>query len=95
MKKVKQNSGWTITKAQIPRVAPPHAHHDAGAFLLWRLASRGKKLALTVSQLRMLLHVVLPWRTYSVEDILKLVAWLQQRNHRAYLAHRKRRETEG
>ena len=38
-------------------------------FFLWRLKLRlGKKApALTVSQLRMLLDVVLPWRTYSVE----------------------------
>jgi len=39
--------------------------------------------------------VVLPLRTYRVADILKFVAWLQRRNHHAYLAHRKRRETEG
>ena len=43
----------------------------------------------------MLLDAVLPLRMYSVEDVLQLVAWLQRRNHRAYLAHRKRRETEG
>jgi hypothetical protein len=27
--------------------------------------------------------------------VLELVAWVQQRNHRAYLSHKKRRETEG
>jgi hypothetical protein len=56
----------------------------------------GKKApALTVSQLRMLLEVVLPLRTYAIADVLTLVAWVQQRNHRAYLSYRKRRETEG
>jgi hypothetical protein len=46
-------------------------------------------------QMRTLLEVVLPLRTYTIEDVLKLVAWVQRRNHRAYLSHRKRRETEG
>jgi hypothetical protein len=32
---------------------------------------------------------------FIIEDVLKLVAWVQRRNHRAYLSHRKRRETEG
>jgi len=50
---------------------------------------------LTVSQLRTLLDAVLPLRTVTVEDVLELVAWVQRRNHRAYLAHRKRRESEG
>ena len=56
----------------------------------------GKKApALTVSQLRRLLDAVLPLRTATVDDVLALVAWVQRRNHLAYLAHRKRRETEG
>jgi hypothetical protein len=42
----------------------------------------------------MLLEVVLPLRVYTIEDILELVAWVQGRHHRAYLSHRKRRETE-
>ena len=76
-------------------------HHRLTTMLahcfLWHLKLHlGKKApALTVSQLRMLEDVVLPLRTYSVEDVLKLVAWLQRRNHHVYLAHRKRRETEG
>jgi hypothetical protein len=28
-------------------------------------------------------------------DVLELVAQVQQRHHRAYLSHKKRRETEG
>jgi len=48
-----------------------------------------------VSQVRILLAVVLPLRTYTVETVLALVAWVQQRNHIAYRAHRKRPEAEG
>ena len=56
----------------------------------------GKKApALTVSQLRILLAVVLPLRMYTVETVLALVAWVQQRNYIAYRAHRKRPEAEG
>ena len=59
-------------------VAPPHTATDnAGAFLFVaaQAALGGKKApALTVSQLRMILDVALPLRTYSVEDVLKLVA---------------------
>jgi hypothetical protein len=64
---------------------------------LWHVNIRlGEKApALTLSQMRTLLEVVLPLRTYTVEDVLTLVAWGQRRNHRAYLSHRKRRETEG
>src|SRR5215470_12714828 len=56
----------------------------------------GKKApALTVSQLRRLFEVVLPLQAYTIEESLAFVAWVQRRNHQAYLAHRKRRETEG
>jgi hypothetical protein len=34
------------------------------------------------------------WRMLTLEKVLALVAWVQRRNHRAYHAHRKRRETE-
>jgi hypothetical protein len=34
-------------------------------------------------------------RTYTIEDVLILIAWGQRRNHNAYLDHRKRRETGG
>ena len=66
-------------------------------FFLWHLKIRvGKKApALTVSQLRLLLEVILPLRTYTVADALTRVAWIQRCNHRAYLSHRRRRETDG
>jgi SRSO17 transposase len=66
-------------------------------FFLWHLKLRlGKKApALTVSQLRILLEVVLPLRTYTIEGVLALVAWVQQRNHHAYRAHRVRRQEDG
>jgi hypothetical protein len=38
-----------------------------------------------VSQLRTLLAVVLPLRTSTIDEVLALVAWVQQRNHQAYL----------
>jgi hypothetical protein len=66
-------------------------------FFLWHLKLRlGKKApALTVAQLRTILEVVLPRRTSTIEEVLAWVAWVQKRNHRAYLPHSKRREAEG
>jgi len=77
-----------------------HHHILTGMFahcFLWHLQIRlGKKApALTVSQGRTLLVVILPLRTYTVADALELVAWVQRCNHRAYLSHRRRREAEG
>jgi hypothetical protein len=66
-------------------------------FFLWHLKCRlGKKApALTVSQLRTLLDVVLPLRRLTIAEALALVAWVQQRNHQAYCSHRKRRQDSG
>ena len=57
-------------------------------FFLWHLKLRlGKKTpALTVAQLRTILDVVLHLRTSTIEEVLALVAWVQKRNHRAYLS---------
>jgi SRSO17 transposase len=59
-------------------------------FFLWHLKFRlGKKApALTVSQVRRPLEVVLPRKIFALEEVLQLVKWTQQRNHNAYLAHR-------
>jgi SRSO17 transposase len=66
-------------------------------FFLWHLKLRlGKKApALTVSQVRILLEVVLPLKIYTIADVLQQIADIQRRHHRAYRSHRKRRETEG
>jgi len=56
----------------------------------------GKKApALTVSQVRTLLEVVLPLRTSTVEGVLEFIAWVQQRNQQAYRAHRARHQEDG
>jgi hypothetical protein len=62
-------------------------------FFLWHLQIRlGKKsTGHDGIQLRTLLEVVLPLKTLALEDVLQLVAGRQQRNHRAFLSHRKRR----
>lgn len=64
---------------------------------LWHLKLRLEKKApaLTVSQLRTWLAAVLPLRRVTIDEALTLVAWVQRRNHGAYLSHRKRRESEG
>jgi hypothetical protein len=50
-----------------------------------------KAPALTVSHVRRLLEVVLPLKVFHVDEVLQLVAGMQQRHHRADLSHRKRR----
>ena len=62
-------------------------------FFLWHLQSRLEKKApaLTVSQVRRLLEVVLPLRVFQADDVLQLVAGMPQHQHRASLSHRKRR----
>jgi len=41
--------------------------------------------------MRILLERVLPLREYDIEDSLCLVEWIQMKNYRAYLSHRKRK----
>ena len=48
-----------------------------------------------MAQLQTFLEVVLPLRTSTIAEVLALVAWVQQRNHQAYRAHRKRRQEGG
>ena len=52
----------------------------------------GKKApALTLSQLRILLRIVLPMRVLDIDLTIELVGWIQARNHRAYLSHRRKK----
>jgi hypothetical protein len=52
----------------------------------------GKKAPLiTLSQLRILIMAVLPMKTFDAEALIRLVLWIEIRNHRAYLSHRKKK----
>ena len=73
-----------------------HQHRLTGMlahFFLWHLQCRlGKKApALTVSQVRRLLAVGLPLKVFQADEVLQLIADMQQRHPRAYLSPRKRR----
>src|SRR5262249_44440944 len=98
LRKGNRTGDGPLRSAQIYGLAPPHADNDVGPLLSVALETElGEKKApaLTVSQLRTILDVVLLLRTSSIEDVLALVAWMQRRNYQASLSHSKRRETEG
>jgi len=97
-----QGTAWSMVRLASAPVGRKRAHRkpliDPGkrvrkACLKLKLGEKAP--ALTVSQLRMLLDVVLPRRALMLEDVLKLVAWVQRRNHGAYRSHKKRRASEG
>jgi len=63
------------------------AHH----FLVRLRVNRGIEApALTVSQVRKLLQVVLPKREFNAQEALNELARIQQQNHAAYRSHKKR-----
>ena len=37
------------------------------------------------------MEVILPMKRHTLENLLEKIVWIQERNHRAYLSHRKRR----
>jgi len=62
-------------------------------FFLWHIKIELKEDApsLTLPQIRLLLKAVLPLKTYSTQEMIELVRWIQIKNHKAYLSHRKRK----
>jgi hypothetical protein len=62
-------------------------------FFLWHLKIRlGKKApSITLSQLRVFIQIILPMKKRTLERLLNQIKWIQTRNHRAYLSHRKKR----
>jgi hypothetical protein len=62
-------------------------------FFLWHMRIRlGKKApTITLSQLRLLINAVLPTKVFDSRNLIEIVSWIQMKNHRAYLSHRKRK----
>ena len=54
-----------------------------------------KAPALTIPQVRRLLEVILPLKRFTLEEVLRVVKRTQERNHTAYLTHRKQRDESG
>jgi len=46
---------------------------------------------LTVPQVHLLLMAVLPRRDFDIDWVLEVLSYRQERNHAAYLSHRKQR----
>jgi len=62
-------------------------------FFLWHMRIRlGEKApAITLSQLRLLISAVLPMKRFDPLDLIDLISWIQTKNYRAYISHRKRK----
>ncbi len=50
-----------------------------------------KAPSLTLSQLKILLNVLLPFRIFGLAESIDLARWIQRKNHKAYLSHQKRK----
>jgi len=66
---------------------------DSGALLCGahEPAIKKKAPAVTLPQVVLVLAAVLPLRAFDTQLALAILAYHQQRNHAAYLSHRKRR----
>ena len=62
-------------------------------FFLWHLKIRlGEKTpSITLSQVRILLEIVLPIKRNNIESPIDLVLWIQTRNHKSYLSHKRKK----
>lgn len=62
-------------------------------FFLWhiRIVLEYKAPVITLPQIRLLPEVVLPMKTFSKQEAIEVVRWIREKNHRAYLSHRKRK----
>ena len=63
------------------------------AFWCGRASGSQKAPGLTLPQVQVLLGSILPRREFDAQEALEIVAYWQQRNHAAYVSHRKRRIT--
>ena len=93
-RKRKRSWGWTTMKSGSIRAGITICSRVCWPISFCGISRAGwkkKAPALTVSQVRRLLEVVLPLKVLQADEVLQLVAEMQQRQHRAYLSHRKRR----
>ncbi len=62
-------------------------------FFLWhiKIVLEDKTPTITLPQIRVLLETVLPMKTFSKQEAIEVVRWVQEKNHKAYLSHRKRK----
>ena len=47
--------------------------------------------SITLPQIRILLQTVLPMKKFSRRETIEIVRWIQEKNHKAYTSHRKRK----